>query len=207
MIYTVRTEIEPEYEVEFNEWQFEEHVPWILSVPGYVSVRRFVDLSGPHRYMNLWQIGSLEAHDCPEHHQKSVTPWSRRLKRYRKMQVDYYGHAFPVEHAGEDIACAEELACMVIDRFNVAAGEEQALRQWYEEVYIPQLNKVSGVIRVRGFELVRGSERFMVLHYLSSKEADMGQGWREWRAVAHQKWGIPKGESYTPMSPTFFSKP
>jgi hypothetical protein len=205
MIYTVRTEIEPEYEVEFNEWQFEEHVPWILSVPGYVSVRRFVDLSKPHRYMNLWQIKSLEAHDCPEHHQKSVTPWSRRLKRYRKMQLNYYCHAFPVESSGDDIACLEELTRMVIDRFNVVAGGEQALRQWYEEVYIPQLIKISGVISVRGFELVKGSEKYMVLHYVNKNETDMGQAWRKWRTAAQQKWSIPNSESYSPMGPTFFS--
>ncbi|MBE0557268.1 MAG: hypothetical protein IH628_08550, partial [Proteobacteria bacterium] len=137
MIYTVRTEIEPEYEVEFNEWQFEEHIPWILSVPGYVSVRRFLDLGGPHRYMNLWQIESLEAHDCTEHHQKSVTPWSRRLKRYRKMQVDYYRHAFPDKYSDTEIACPVELNCMVIDRFNVGVDSEPSLRAWYEEIYIP----------------------------------------------------------------------
>jgi hypothetical protein len=205
MIYTVRTEIDPEYEVEFNEWQFEEHVPWILSVPGYVSVRRFVDLSGPHRYMNLWQIKSLEAHDCPEHHQKSVTPWSRRLKRYRRIQLNYYRHAFPVENSGDDIACPEELTCMVIDRFNVAAGGDQALWQWYEEIYIPQMVKIPGVISVRGFELVKGSEKYMILHYLKKNEADMGQVWREWRTSAQQKWRIPHSESYNPMGHTFFS--
>jgi hypothetical protein len=29
MIFTVRTEIEPAYEDEFNEWQYEEHIPWV----------------------------------------------------------------------------------------------------------------------------------------------------------------------------------
>jgi hypothetical protein len=205
MIYTVRTEIEPAYEDEFNEWQYEEHIPWVLSVPGYVSVHRFIDLGGHHRYMNLWQIRSLEAHDCPEHHQKSVTPWSRRLKRYRKMQVNYYRHAFPEETSGTDIAWPEELACLVIDRFNVAAGGEPALRQWYGDVYIPQLNRIPGVISVRGFELVRGAETYMVLHHLSKDEADMDHAWRERRAAAQEKWSIPNSESYHPLGPTFFS--
>jgi hypothetical protein len=205
MIYTVRTEIEPEHEDEFNEWQYEEHIPWVLSVPGYVSVRRFVDLSGPHRYMNLWQIRSLEAHDCPEHHKKSVTPWSRRLKRYRKMQVDYYRHAFPEETSDTDIAWPGELVCMVIDRFTVAVGSEPALHQWYTQVYIPQLKNIPGVISVRGFELVRGSEKYLVLHYLNKDEADMDQTWRRWRTAAQQKWGMPNSESYHPLSPSFFS--
>jgi hypothetical protein len=33
----------------------------------------------------------------------------------------------------------------------------------------------------------------------------MGQAWREWRTAAQQKWRIPNGESYRPLSPTFFS--
>ena len=205
MVYTVRTEIEPEYEVEFNEWQFEEHVPWLLTLPGYVSVRRFVDLGGPHRYMNLWQIESLEAHDCPEHHQKSVTPWSRRLKRYRKMQVNYYRHAFPAATAADNIACPEEPACMVIDRFDVPAGRDPDVCRWYEDIYIPQVVRIPGVIGVRGFELVKGAEKFMVLHYLGKDEADMGPKWLEWRVASRQKWGIPDHESYRPLSPTFFS--
>lgn len=94
---------------------------------------------------------------------------------------------------------------MVIDRFNVAAESEPGLCRWYEEVYIPQLKKITGVISVRGFELVKGSEKYMVLHYLSKNETDMGQAWREWRTAAQQKWRIPNSESYRPLSPTFFS--
>ena len=122
------------------------------------------------------------------------------------MQVDCYRHAFPEETARADIACPEDPACMVIDRFDAAADSEPALRWWYAEVYFPKLNQVPGVISIRGFDLVRGSKKFKVLHYLRRDEVDMGQAWREARAEANEAWGIPAGECYRPLSPTFFSR-
>ena len=90
LIITVRTLTEAAVEEEFNEWQFEEHVPWILSVEGYENVRRYKDTENEHRYVNIWGLTDFAGHDCEDHERKSKSPWGRRLKRYRTLQVDFY---------------------------------------------------------------------------------------------------------------------
>ena len=55
-------------EDEFNEWYAGEHIPQMLSVPGFVSARRYVALDEPgdqgetadYRYLAIYEIeGSL----------------------------------------------------------------------------------------------------------------------------------------------------
>lgn len=90
LIITVRTVTEASVEEEFNEWQFEEHVPWILSVNGYENVRRYKDIENQHCYVNIWGLTDFAGHDCVDHERKSKSPWGRRLKRYRRLRVDFY---------------------------------------------------------------------------------------------------------------------
>ena len=56
----VMMEIDPEYEDDFNRWYNEEHLPERLSVPGFVSARRFRAVEGSPRYLALYELESPE---------------------------------------------------------------------------------------------------------------------------------------------------
>ena len=90
LVYVVTTEVEPEWEDEFNRWYDQEHLPALMSVPGYLSGRRYVAVEGAPKYMAFWEIESLEAYRSPEHDRAANTPWSERLRPHRKAQLAFF---------------------------------------------------------------------------------------------------------------------
>ena len=57
----VRVNIAPEKEREFNQWYNKVHVPEVLTVPGFLSGRRFQRVSGDEiKYMTLYELESLD---------------------------------------------------------------------------------------------------------------------------------------------------
>lgn len=182
IIYTVKTEIERAYEDEWNEWQNEEHIPWNLSVPGYVSASRFIELNNRQKYMNLWQIESFSAYESPEHWIRSVTPWSRRLHRYRKLQVDFYIQANANENFYPGVGFRERPSCLVVDKIDFDESYESEIASWYDEDYIRQATEFQGVIGVRRLISIRGPKKqkhrnhekhkCLIIHHLSGTNDD-----------------------------------
>lgn len=208
-IYTVRTKIEPAYEDEFNEWQNEEHVPWLLEMKGYICCQRFIHMKKKYRYMNLWEIECIENHDSPEKVKVSNTPWGKRLRRYRKLQVDFYSNAYSNEGVYPGIESGKALKYLFIDRINYKANAEKKISHWFNYVYFPKIAKVKGVIGIRILNSLKGSEehKLIVLHYLWRMEENLGYLRKSLfeEDMIGQKIEL-KSEEYRPLSPKIFKK-
>lgn len=90
LLYTVFTDIEPEYEKEFERWQSEEHCPLLMTLPGYQSVLRYRSMDRAHYYTNFWHITSQADFDNPERGRFAATPWGKKLSPYRHRRIDFY---------------------------------------------------------------------------------------------------------------------
>ena len=52
----VWTDIDAEFEAEFNRWYDEEHVARLLQVPGFLSAGRYVALKGGPKYLAIYEL-------------------------------------------------------------------------------------------------------------------------------------------------------
>jgi len=52
----VWTDIDPEFEAEFNNWYDEEHLPRLLDVPGFLSAGRYVAVKGAPKYLAMYEL-------------------------------------------------------------------------------------------------------------------------------------------------------
>src|SRR5271163_1423250 len=52
----VWTDIDTEFEAEFNRWYDEEHVTRLLQVPGFLSAGRYVALKGGPKYLAIYEL-------------------------------------------------------------------------------------------------------------------------------------------------------
>ena len=52
----VWADIDAEHEAEYNRWYDEEHVPQLLSIPGFLSAGRYVALKGAPKYLALYEL-------------------------------------------------------------------------------------------------------------------------------------------------------
>ena len=60
-IFLVYTDIDPQYEEEFNAWYNTEHLPELLSLPGFLDAARYVAYKGVPKYLAVYELESAEA--------------------------------------------------------------------------------------------------------------------------------------------------
>ena len=76
------TEPPPGMEEEFNAWYDEEHLPERLSIPGFLSARRWVcdAPSGEGKYLATYELESAAVLASPQYLARfeKPTPWTRR---------------------------------------------------------------------------------------------------------------------------------
>lgn len=78
----VMMDVDPEHEEDFNRWYDEEHVAERLSVPGFVSARRFRAVEGAPKYLALYELEGPEVLDTDAYrywHAEGQTEWTKRI--------------------------------------------------------------------------------------------------------------------------------
>jgi hypothetical protein len=86
----VMADIDPEDEDEFNRWYNQEHLPGRLSVPGFVSGRRYRAIDGSPKYLALYELESSEVLNSKEYRavsKENETQWSKRMFKKWKNTV------------------------------------------------------------------------------------------------------------------------
>jgi hypothetical protein len=181
------TEPLPEHEEEFNAWYDTEHIPERLSVPGFVSARRWdadepCDLALPRekrlgRYLVTYELERPEVLETPEylkHVGAGATPWTRRcleraavFRRWACEQVNPGSLFPPIESRALLLACGD-----------VPSQDEAEFNRWYDEEHIPLLRKVDGVLAARRFRARSGTPRYIALYDLADELVPESPGWR-----------------------------
>jgi hypothetical protein len=52
----VWSDVDAEFEAEFNRWYDEEHIARLLEVPGFLSAGRYVALRGGPKYLAMYEL-------------------------------------------------------------------------------------------------------------------------------------------------------
>jgi hypothetical protein len=55
-LLVIWTDIAAEHEAEFNQWYDQEHIPQLLTVPGFQTGRRYRAVEGAPRYIAIYQL-------------------------------------------------------------------------------------------------------------------------------------------------------
>ncbi|HTE84657.1 MAG TPA: hypothetical protein VK821_07975 [Dehalococcoidia bacterium] len=70
------------YEEEYNAWYDEEHIPFIIKVPGVLRVRRFRGVEGPLQYLTLWEHADVRVRGTEAFSKAAETPWTFRMREH-----------------------------------------------------------------------------------------------------------------------------
>lgn len=80
-LWIARMDIPPEIEDEFNEWYDTEHVPLLLTAPGWMASRRFRRIRGDDpKYMTMYEIAGPSAREGEAYERTHKTDWYRRIR-------------------------------------------------------------------------------------------------------------------------------
>lgn len=75
------------YEEEYNAWYDEEHIPFLLRVPGVLRARRFRAVEGEPRYLALYDLASPEVRQSEPFAKAADTPWSARMRKHCERRI------------------------------------------------------------------------------------------------------------------------
>ncbi|MGO3986532.1 hypothetical protein ABI582_19385 [Pseudomonas sp. SAS7] len=95
-ILFVASDIDAEYELEFNRWYDEEHLPDRAAMAGVIKASRFKSPSDSPKYLALYWAEGISAFDCPEyaHAFKYQSVWSRRILPLMRNPTRRIGEVF-----------------------------------------------------------------------------------------------------------------
>ena len=197
VVYIVRTTVAPEREDEWARWQTEEHIPSLLSLPGYLGVQRFASSEASHCFMNVWRLASADAFGTPDYRAASLTAWFEALRPFYEVTVDFSVESdWGGPHDATDWRDAASMLvvdCAVDDGSGVGGidGHDLELLEARADVlHVVCLDPLepAGIRTPRALPPAR-----VVLSYATSLD---GSGWAE-RAGIHRRRYVPLGPYVT----------
>jgi hypothetical protein len=166
-------------EEEFNAWYDTEHMGERLSIPGFISARRWERdcQPGEGRYLATYELtspGVLESPDYLAHVGDNQTPWSKRcLGRSTVFRRWACEQIVPGNRSPDEKAKALFLACG-----DVPAAHEEEFNRWYDIEHLPLLLQVPGVLAARRFRASTGSPRYIALYDLADEGVPEHTAWQ-----------------------------
>jgi hypothetical protein len=144
----------------FDAWYDDEHIPQILSAPGMAGAQRFVlDETKPVPGTTLFDHGHLAMYEIngdPRGFREEV---KRQLMSGEMVIPDFMNPPFTtliLEPASEIFDGQARQADELSDRhlflaFSRHTGDYAAFAAWYDDVHIPQILGMTGMVRVQRF--------------------------------------------------------
>src|SRR5690625_4680369 len=115
------TDVDPNYEDDFNQWYEHEHMLERASIPGFVWARRYRALQAPRKYLALYQTVQCAIIDNQDY-QESFTHKPQRSKQNCEGMHNTVRRVMTVTPAGAAVGTGAALALVAL------ADEAQALQ-------------------------------------------------------------------------------
>jgi len=164
-LFVVWTDVAPEAEAEFNQWYDTEHLPQLLSVPGFLAGRRYQAVEGAPRYITIYDLvdadvyrsaAFLKIRESPTPWTKKMIPQLRDLRRAAFRRIFSYGDR-----------PAKDAEFVLTVRLNTPADHERDFNTWYNEDHIPALAGVKGVYCARRYGAIEGDPKYLAVYEMN----------------------------------------
>ena len=142
-------------EDEFNRWYNEEHLPERMAIPGFLSGARYEALKGGPKHLAYYELESAAVLETPAYKkvQANPTEWTKRSGP-GAIATTFIRNVYTMIHpqaVTPTIADAPMAPVLQIGRMSVPPVVDSAFNTWYNTVYVPNYEKVPGVIRGRRY--------------------------------------------------------
>jgi hypothetical protein len=168
---------DPKYEEEFTAWYDTEHLPQLLSLPGFLDAARYVATKGGPKYLAAYELESVDVLNSPEFVNRRRPPWDARMsprvigRNYTRI-VGQQIYPSQVEQPERGMAPA-----LQIGRMSVPESADAEWNDWYNNEYIPGYRKVQGVIYARRFRAVEGEAGYTTVYEFEHDKVSDSQEW------------------------------
>jgi hypothetical protein len=151
-VLAVWNEVDPDFEDDFNEWYFREHIPERTMVPGLNRGRRYRAEEGSPRYMAFYEATSMDVltHGPYRLQLDNPSAWTQRIMpHFRFMQR---GLCDVAASLGEGMGGAAAVVHLTPD-------DAPRLREWITETLLHELHALPDVAAAHFWTLAPGEPR------------------------------------------------
>ena len=206
----VWVDVPDEIEDEFNRWYNEEHVPERLAIPGILSAARYEAVSSGPKHLAFYELESSAVLESAEYLRvrDNPTEWTKRMTPGEVGTVyirNVYEMIHPVELTDE-IADSPMAPALQIGRMDIPQEVEGEWNDWYNTVYVPNYEKVPGVIRGRRFKAVVGEPEYLTVYEFEHEGASKTDEWVRQQHIDPRNAGMRDAMLHVPGSPGIWKK-
>jgi hypothetical protein len=172
-------------EAEFNRWYNEEHLQERLSIPGFLSAARYEAVKGGPKHLAVYELenaGVMES-DAYKKVAGNPTEWTKRTGP-QAVATTFIRNIYSLIHPKAltpQIAQSGMAPALQIGRMDVPAEVDREWNEWYNTVYVPNYEKVPGVIRGRRYRAVVGSPTYMTFYEFENPKVSESAEWQKQR--------------------------
>src|SRR5271157_6193306 len=178
----VWSDIDAEFEAEFNRWYDEEHISRLLQVPGFLSAGRYTALRGGPKYLAMYELedhnvlrsaaylDTVKYQPSPQRTKSGTSRVGRNFLRNAYRQI-FPVHTNPIE---QTVVMAPVLQ---MGRIDVSNAVEEEFNDWYNTVYIPGYLTVPGCINARRYVAVEGQPKYLTLYEFENTRVPETEAW------------------------------
>ncbi len=177
----VWTDVPADKEAEFNRWYNEEHLAERLAVPGFLSAARYEAVKGGPKHLAVYELESAAVLQGAAYKKVSANPteWTRRIgpnaigtNMVRNVYTQIHPAAVSAAVASSGMAPALQLG-----RMDVPPEVDAEFNTWYNTIYVPNYEKVPGVIRGRRYRAVEGTPTYLTFYEFEHPKVSESPEW------------------------------
>jgi hypothetical protein len=206
----VWADVPSDKEKEFNRWYNEEHLAERLSVPGFLSAARYEAVKGGPKHLAVYELESTAVLQSEAYKKLAAQPseWTKRAGP-ATVATSFIRNVYTLVHPSAPTAAIKQspmAAALQIGRMDVPSEVDADWNAWYNTVYVPNYEKVPGVIRGRRFRATEGAPTYATVYEFEHPKVSESAAWNVQRDADPVNERMRKHMRHAPGSPGVYVK-
>jgi hypothetical protein len=197
-------------EPDFNRWYNEEHLAERLAIPGFLSAARYEAVKGGPKHLAVYELESAAVLQSEAYKKvaASPTPWTQRTGP-QAVATTFIRNVYTLIHPRTvtPVVAASKLApALQLGRMDVPAAVEAEWNNWYNTIYVPNYEKVPGVIRGRRYRALEGKPTYLTFYEFENPRVSETPAWNAQRDAVPVSTVMRGHMRHAPGSPGVYVK-
>ena len=197
-------------EAEFNRWYNEEHLAERMAIPGFLSAARYEAVKGSPKHLAYYELESPAVLESAAYKKVSdnPTPWTKRMGP-QAVATTFIRNVYTMIHpqaTTPKIEGSPMAPSLQIGRMDVPPEIDADFNAWYNTIYVPNYEKVPGVIRGRRYRAVAGAPQYLTLYEFEHPKVSESDEWKVQQNASPVSNRIRPHMKHAPGSPGVYVK-
>jgi hypothetical protein len=206
----VWADVPADKEAEFSRWYNEEHLAERLAIPGFLSGARYEAVKGGPKHLAVYELESPAVLESAAYKRVAENPteWTKRSGP-GAIATTFIRNVYTLIHPrtlSPEAAQSGPAPALQLGRMDVPAEVDGEFNTWYNTVYVPNYEKVPGVIRGRRYRAVSGQPTYLTFYEFEHPKVSESAAWLAQRNAVPASERMRSFMRHAPGSPGVYVK-